>query len=78
MARARKRQRRPHEYPKRTPATERERKRDMTVLLILLGITVIVALLIGLLAKLPPMQLVAECAVMCAATLVFFLLVQIL
>lgn len=50
----------------------------MTVLLILLGTTLIVGLLIGLLAKLPPMQLVAECAVMCAATLVFFMLVQIL
>lgn len=58
----------------------RAQQRDccMTTLLILLGVTLIVGLLIGLLAKLPPMQLVAECVTMCAAMLVFFMLVQLL
>ena len=50
----------------------------MTVLLILLGATLAVAILLGVLAKMPPTQIVGQCAAMCAATLVFFMLVQLL
>lgn len=50
----------------------------MTVLLILLATTIAVGILIGVLAKLSPIQLVAECAVMCVATIVFFTLVNLL
>jgi len=50
----------------------------MTVLLILLATTVAVAVVLGVLAKMPPLQIAAQSAAMCAATLVFFTLVKLL
>lgn len=50
----------------------------MVTLLILLAATLAVAILLGVLAKMPPMEILAQCAAMCAATLVFFVLVTLL
>lgn len=50
----------------------------MTVLLILLAVTIVVGVLLGVLAKMPPLQIVGQCAAMSAATILFFTLVKLL
>lgn len=44
----------------------------MTVLLILLATALAVAVFLGVLAKMPPKQIVAQAAAMCAAAFVFW------
>lgn len=50
----------------------------MTVLLILLAAAIALGLVLGVLAKMPPVQILAQCAAMSAAVLVFFGLVSLL
>ena len=49
----------------------------MTTLAILLVVALAVALFLGILAKMPPKQLMAQSAAMCAAAFVFWGLVQL-
>ncbi|MEE8488168.1 MAG: hypothetical protein V3S56_08360 [Gemmatimonadota bacterium] len=55
----------------------RIRKED-EMLWILIGVTVAVGLLLGLLAKMPPKQIAAQCLVMSGAAFVFYSLVNLL
>ncbi len=48
------------------------------MLWILIGVTVAVGLLLGLLAKMPPKQIAAQCLVMSGAAFVFYSLVNLL
>ena len=50
----------------------------MTVLLILLGTAIVIGLVLGLVAKQTPGHLALQVLTMCAATLVFYTLVQLL
>lgn len=50
----------------------------MTVLLILLAAAIGLGLVLGVLAKMSPVQIFAQCATMSAAVLVFFGLVNLL
>jgi hypothetical protein len=50
----------------------------MTVLLLLLAAAIGVGLLLGVLAKMPPLQILAQCAAMSFAAIVFFGLVSLL
>jgi hypothetical protein len=47
-------------------------------LLILIVTTIVVGLFLGVLAKMPPVQIAAQCGVMCLGTLVFYGLVALL
>jgi len=44
----------------------------MTILPILLGAALVVGLFLGVLAKMPPKQIIAQCAAMAAAAFVFW------
>ncbi|MFQ5530799.1 MAG: hypothetical protein ACE5FP_10705 [Gemmatimonadota bacterium] len=48
------------------------------MLLILIGVAIAVALLLGLLAKMPPRQIAAQCLVLSGAAFVFYSLVNLL
>lgn len=50
----------------------------MTILLILLAVAVGLGILLGVLAKMPPLEIAAMSAAMSAAAFVFFALSQIL
>lgn len=50
----------------------------MTVLLLLLAASILVGLLLGVLAKMPPLEILAQCAAMSFAAVVFFGLVSLL
>ena len=44
----------------------------MTILLILLGAALVVGVFLGVLAKMPPKQIIAQSAAMCAAAFAFW------
>ena len=48
------------------------------MLLILIGVSVAVGLLLGLLAKMPPKQIAAQCLVLSGTALLFYSLVNLL
>jgi hypothetical protein len=50
----------------------------LTILLILVGVTLAVAVLLGALAKMEPKRIAAQCIAMCAAAVVFWSLVALL